>query len=133
MSRRRSINIEGFNHGTLPIPAASRVGPLLVTGGVHGMDPATGALPDDMRQQTHHMFGNLRRILDAAGGSLDDIVRMTVFVKVPDVRAIVNEEWLKAFPNPESRPARHTLVNETLPANMVVQCDATAWIGDEHD
>lgn len=133
MSKRRSVNIEGFNHGALPIPAASRVGPLVMTGGVHGMDPVTGALPDDLRQQTRQMFDNLARIMTAAGGSTDDIARMTVFVKVPDARAAVNEEWLRMFPDPASRPSRHTQVNETLPANMLVQCDATAWVGDAHD
>lgn len=129
MNTRRSIEIEGFNHGTLPIPAASRVGPLVMTGGVHGMDPATGKLPDDVQEQARLMFDNLRRIMVAAGGGLENIAKMTVFVKIPEARAAVSEEWLKAFPDAESRPARHTLVNETLPTNMVVQCDATAWVG----
>jgi hypothetical protein len=40
----------------------------------------------------------------------------------------VNAEWLKAFPDPASRPARHTLQNDGLPANMLVQCDATGWV-----
>ena len=45
----------------------------------------------------------------------------------PDTRAAVNAEWLKAFPDAASRPARHTQQNDHLPANMLVQCDATAW------
>lgn len=129
MSKRHSINIEGFNHGALPIPAASRVGPLLMTSGVHGMDPATGQLPEDVRQQTKQMFVNLRRIMAAAGGDLEDIARLTIFVNVPEAVAVVNGEWLRAFPDPASRPAQHTLLNQHLPGRMVVQCDATAWIG----
>lgn len=131
MSKRRSIEIEGFNHGGLPIPAASRVGPLVMTGGIHGMDPATGKLPDDVRDQARLIFANMERIMVAAGGSLGSIARMTVHVKVPEARAAVNEEWLRAFPDPADRPARHTLVNETLPANMLVQCDATAWVAED--
>jgi enamine deaminase RidA (YjgF/YER057c/UK114 family) len=69
MGARRSIDVEGFNHGSLPIPAASRVGPLVETSGVHGMDPATGKLPEDVHQQTKQMFANLRRIMTAAGQS----------------------------------------------------------------
>lgn len=130
MANRRSIEVEGFNHGAQPIPAASKVGPLVITGGVYGLDPATGALPDDVTEQAVLMFANLARIMEAAGGSLESIARMTVYVKVPEARAAVNSEWLKAFPDPENRPARHTLVNETLPANMLVQCDATAFVGD---
>lgn len=130
MSARRSIVVEGFNHGQQPIPAASRVGPLVMTGGVHGLDPATGKLPDGVEDQARLMFENLARIMAAAGGTMATIARMTVYVKVPDARAAVNVEWLRAFPDPADRPARHTLVNETLPANMLVQCDATAWVAE---
>jgi 2-iminobutanoate/2-iminopropanoate deaminase len=129
VSNRRSINIEGFSHGQLPIPAASRVGPLVVTGGVHGMDPATGKLPEDVHQQTERMFENLRRIMTAAGGSLEHIAGVTIFVAVPDARVAVNEEWVRAFPDPASRPARHMIVDYNLPGGLVVQCAATAWIG----
>lgn len=128
---RRSIEVDGFSHGQQPIPAASRVGPLVMTGGVYGLDPATGKIPDDVERQAALMFANLARIMAAAGGSMDAIARMTVYVKVPEARVAVNAEWLKAFPDAASRPARHTLVNEALPANMLVQCDATAWIGGE--
>jgi enamine deaminase RidA (YjgF/YER057c/UK114 family) len=130
MSARRSIEIEGFSHGAQPIPAASRVGPLVMTGGVYGVDSATGKLPDDVYDQARLMFANLERIIAAAGGSLSDVARMTVYVKVPQARAAVNDEWLKAFPDPADRPARHTLVNDALPANMLLQCDATAWISE---
>jgi 2-iminobutanoate/2-iminopropanoate deaminase len=128
MSTRRSIEVDGYNHGPQPIPAASRVGPLVMTGGVHGLDPATNALPDGVEDQARLMFWNLERIMIAAGGGLDRIAKVTVYVKVPEARAAVNAEWLKAFPDPASRPARHTLVNDNLPANMLVQCDATAFI-----
>lgn len=131
MSARRSVVVEGFNHGQQPIPAASRVGPLVMTGGVHGLDPATGTLPDGVEDQARLMFENLARIMAAAGGAMTAIARMTVYVKVPEARAAVNAEWLRAFPDPADRPARHTLVNETLPANMLVQCDATAWVAED--
>jgi 2-iminobutanoate/2-iminopropanoate deaminase len=130
MSARRSIEVEGFSHGAQPIPAASRVGPLIMTGGVYGLDPATGKLPDDVNDQARLMFANLERIMVAAGAGLDRVVRMTVFVKVPEARAAVNAQWLLAFPDPASRPARHTLINTDLAANMLIQCDATAFAAD---
>jgi len=131
VSRRKSIEVEGFNHGTLPIPAASRVGNIVVTGGIYGLDPATGKLPDDVGQQGTLMFANLARIIEAAGATLDDIVKMTFWVKVPEARAVINAGWLSAFPDPASRPARHTLQNDHLPANMLVQCDAMAVLGGD--
>ena len=128
MSTRRSIEVPGFHHAGLPIPAASRVGNIVVTGGIHGMDPETGKLPDDVSEQGALMFANLKRILSAAGASLDDVVKMTFWVKIPEARPVINQGWLAAFPDPASRPARHTLQNDHMPANMVVQCDALAVI-----
>ena len=130
-NHRRSVEVEGFNHGVQPIPAASRVGNLIATGGVYGLDPETGKLPDDVAAQARLMFWNLERIMAAAGGSLDSIARVTVYVKVPDARAAVNTEWVALFPDSASRPARHTLQNDQLPANMLVQCDALAWVADD--
>jgi 2-iminobutanoate/2-iminopropanoate deaminase len=128
MTRRKSIEVEGFNHGGLPIPAASRVDNFVATGGIYGLDPTTGKLPDDVGEQSELMFANLRRILHAAGASLDDVVKMTFWVKTPDARPVINLGWMAAFPDPSSRPARHTLQNDHLPANMLVQCEAWAVI-----
>lgn len=125
---RRSIDVEGFNHGVQPIPAAARVGGLVTTGGIYGLDPATGRLPDDVAEQARLMFWQLERVLAAAGAGFGDVARMTIYAKVPEARAAVNAEWLKAFPDPESRPARHILTYEHLPANMLVQCDAIAMV-----
>jgi 2-iminobutanoate/2-iminopropanoate deaminase len=128
MSRRKSIEVEGFNHGGLPIPAASRVDNIVATGGIYGLDVASGKLPDDLRLQGELMFTNLRLILQAAGATLEDVVKMTFWVKVPEARQVINTGWLAAFPDPASRPARHTLQNDHLPANMLVQCDALAVV-----
>ena len=97
----------------------------------YGLDPATRTLPDDVAAQTRLMFWQIERVLRAAGASFEDVVRMTFYVKAPEARAHVNEHWLAAFPEPESRPARHTLAYDGLPANMLVQCDAMAMVGDD--
>lgn len=129
---RTSVNIESFSHGGLPIPAASRVGPLIVTGGIHGLD-LTGSEPGDAAAQTARMFDNLRRILEAAGATFENVVRMTVFVKSPDVRNALNPVWIEAFPDESSRPARHTQANEQLPGRMLIQCDVIAYLDDRND
>jgi enamine deaminase RidA (YjgF/YER057c/UK114 family) len=126
MSRRKSIDVQGFSHGVQPIPAACRVGDIVMTGGIFGLDPATGTVPDDAEEQCELAFANLRRILEAAGASSQDIVKMTVWVKHPDVRAALNRQWLAMFPDATSRPARHTLPGAHLPANLLMQCDAMA-------
>jgi 2-iminobutanoate/2-iminopropanoate deaminase len=130
MATRCSIEVDGFSHGEQPIPAACRIGNLLMTGGVHGMNLTNKKIPDDVEQQTVLMFNNLTRILEAAGATLQDVVKMTFYVKVPEARAHINAHWLRAFPDAKSRPARQTFQNDHMLANLKIQCDATAVITD---
>ena len=130
MSARRSISVEGFGHGAQPIPSASRVGDVVMTGGIYGVDPATGEVPQDVESQVRLTFVQLERVLVAAGASLDQIVRMTFYFSSREARDAINEAWLRAFPDPESRPARHTLQYDHLPPQLLVQCDAFAVIVD---
>jgi 2-iminobutanoate/2-iminopropanoate deaminase len=127
MSDRRSIVVDGLGHGTNPIPAASRIGPFVATGGIRGVDPATGEMPADIESQVSLMFANLQTILAAGGAGLDDVLKMTFWLATPDARAPINAEWVRAFPDPDRRPARHVL-NYALGHGMLVQCDALAVI-----
>lgn len=127
MSDRRSIVVEGLGHGTNPIPAAARIGPFVATGGIRGVDPATGQMPADVEGQVSLMFANLETILTAGGADLEDVLKMTFWLATPDARAPINAEWIRVFPDPERRPARHVL-NYALGHGMVVQCDALAVI-----
>jgi enamine deaminase RidA (YjgF/YER057c/UK114 family) len=124
MSRRKSIYIEGFGHKN-PIPAASRIGPWLATSGIPGKNPTTGELPPDLDGQCANMFELMRRILKAAGGGPDDILKVELRMQDPAQRGVVNVHWLKMFPNPESRPARHTS-RVQLDGGQLVQCDFIA-------
>lgn len=125
MTARHSIHVAGLEHGKLPIPNASRIGPFIATGGIRGVDPKTRVMPDDVAGQTALMFANLRAIIEAAGASCDDILKLTIWIADPAAREAINVEWLKVFPDEHSRPARHILSYE-LPAGMLVQCEALA-------
>jgi enamine deaminase RidA (YjgF/YER057c/UK114 family) len=124
-SWRRSIEVAGLSHGHTPIPAASRVGPVVVTGGVRGVDRATGQMPGDVETQARMMFENLRAIIEAAGATCEDIAKLTVWVTTPDARSAINPPWLAMFPDPEQRPARH-IMTTSLAGGMLVQCEAIA-------
>src|SRR3712207_5528268 len=124
MARRRSIHAEGFSHKN-PIPAACRIGNLLMSGGIHGFDPATGKVAETIEAQCALMFGHVRAIVEAAGGTTEDIIKMTVWMNDRSLRPALNVEWLKMFPDEHSRPARHTM-RGTLEMGMLVQCDITA-------
>jgi 2-iminobutanoate/2-iminopropanoate deaminase len=127
---RRSIEVEGLSHGHLPIPVASRVGAFVATGGIGGLNPQTNHLPEDLQGQVRLMFTNLRSIVTAAGASCETILKLTVWVRTADARPLINAEWIKMFPDPGSRPARHIL-NYDLPGGMLVQCEALAIASQE--
>jgi 2-iminobutanoate/2-iminopropanoate deaminase len=128
MPRRQSINGSRARHEN-PIPNASRVGNIVMSSVIGGANPGTRDLPASLEQQVANVFHYIRHDIEAAGGSMDDIIKVTFWVKDPVTqRAALNAEWVKAFPDPEARPARHTL---TLPpdSRALVQADFTAVLG----
>jgi 2-iminobutanoate/2-iminopropanoate deaminase len=125
--RRRSIDVPGLHHAGAPIPQASLVGTLLLSSGISGMDAATGEIATEPAEQARLVFENVGRVLEAAGGSAEDIVKMTFFVRDRSLRGEIDPHWLRLFPNTSSRPARHTLV-QILPDGIHMQCEITANI-----
>ena len=129
MSKRQSFDVEGLGHAN-PIPAVSRIGNIVATGGVSGTDTSSGKISEDAGVQCKHMFANLRKILAAAGATPEDVIRVTVWIKRPEIRTEVNKEWVVMFPDPHSRPARHTMFYDQFAGGALVQCEAWAVIGD---
>lgn len=127
--RARSLEIPGVSHGGAPIPMGARVGNMIFSSGIMGKDPATDTLPESAEAQAKHLFANLAALLKAGGASLDDVVHVTAFVKDEAGRAALNAEWLKCFPDPHDRPARHTLVHD-LRGGMLVQLEIVAVVSD---
>jgi 2-iminobutanoate/2-iminopropanoate deaminase len=123
---RRSINVESFGHVN-PIPAASRIGSLLMSSVISGRDPISGALPPTIEDQCAQMFRVVRQIVEAAGGTPASIIKMTVWLRDPGNRDALNAEWVRLFPDPASRPARHT-VPLAGGGDSLIQCDITAVI-----
>ncbi|MSQ55060.1 MAG: RidA family protein [Betaproteobacteria bacterium] len=124
MPKRTSIYVEGFSHKN-PIPAACRVGNMLYSGSVQGTDPKTGRYGATLEEQSALMFAHVRRIVEAAGGSPENIVKMTLWLKDRGNREPVNREWLKMFPDPQSRPARHA-IQSALDGEKLLECDFIA-------
>ena len=127
--RRQSFEIEGYKHGGNPIPAVTRIGNLVLTGGISGIDTSSGVMPAALDDQCANMFGLAATILKAADAKLADVIKVTVFMRAGLDREALNREWLKCFPDPHSRPVRHTLVNEHLAGGMLIQCELMAVTG----
>ena len=128
--RPRSIEVPGLGHGAAPIPMGARVGNTLYSSGIAGVDPANGKLAEGAVAQAACAFRNMQALLANGGATLEDVVRMTVYVKEASAREPVNAEWLKCFPDPHDRPARHTL-NYDLQHGMLLQLEVVAVIGGQ--
>lgn len=125
----RSIEIPGVTHGAAPIPMGARVGNTIYSSGIPGVDPQTGKPASGAAAQARLAFAHMRAFLDAAGAGLDDVVRMTVYLKDPSAREHVNAEWIACFPDPHDRPARHTL-EYALQHGMLLQIEVVAVVAD---
>ena len=127
MKRRRSIHIDGFVHRN-PIPNAAVVGNILVSGVIHGRDTREDSVPATVEEQCAICFRHIRDIVEAAGGSTDDIVKINFYLQDPSDRTALNAEWLRMFPDEHSRPARHAHgLDAGSPTK--IQCDFMAVIG----
>lgn len=124
MGDRRSIDVPGFGHAN-PIPVASRIGPFLATGVLTGRDPATGEMPAGLAEQCANVFEHIRTVMAAAGGTTDDILKLTVWLADYRDREALNDQWLSMFPDPASRPARQVVAAQ-LDGGSLVQCDLLA-------
>jgi 2-iminobutanoate/2-iminopropanoate deaminase len=121
---RESFDLEGISH-TVPIPFGTRVGDMLFSSGIMGVDQSTGSLAEGLSAQVRFAFANMERLLKKAGGDLGDVGHVRVLVSEEGNRAAVNEEWLRAFPDAHDRPARHTIVS-ALRGGMLVQLEIIA-------
>ena len=125
MAKRQSVNGSRARHEN-PIPNASRVGNIVMSSVIGGTNPGTRELPPALEQQVANVFSYIRHDVEAAGGTVDDIIKITFWVKDPaKQRAALNDEWVKMFPDADARPARHT---QTLPpdSRALVQADFIA-------
>ncbi len=102
-----------------------KIGSMVFSSGIMGQDPATHSLPPDPARQTELMFQHVRTLVEAAGGTTDNIAHMTVFLKDNAHREHVNREWLKMFPEEQDRPVRHAIKSD-LPGDMTIQLEIIA-------
>lgn len=111
-----------------PYSQAVRSGSLVFVSGQIALDPDTGAMVDGgVAGQTERVLKNLTAILDAAGSSLDRVVRTTVYLADMADFAAMNEVYGTFFTTPA--PARATIQAAGLPRNALVEIDAIAEIG----
>ena len=127
MAKRQSIEIPNVPLHRQPFPAAVRKGNMIFSSAVPGMDRTTKKVPDDAKAQIRNAFDNVKTLIENAGGTMEDIVKVQVFLKDREMRPMVNEVWEKLFPDEHSRPVRHT-IGGPLPDNYIIQIEFVAVV-----
>src|SRR6516225_4647119 len=107
MAKRQSVNFPGFAHQN-PIPNASRIGNVMMSSVISGVDPGTRNMPPELAKQVTNLFTHVRTAVASAGGTPDDIIKM--------------------IPDAASRPARHTMALGAE-SNALVTCEFVAVFG----
>jgi 2-iminobutanoate/2-iminopropanoate deaminase len=104
---------------------------LVFCSGTAGIDPATGVIPDGIEAQTEQALANLAAILEAAGASMGDLVKTTIFYADVGDFAKLNEVYARHMPDPP--PARSAPANVKLPRGLLISIEAIAVIRAEGD
>ena len=110
-----------------PYSAGVRAGHFVFTAGQLGINPATGDFAsDDIAEQTRQALLNVKAILNAAGASLEDVVKTTVFLRDMDEFGAMNAVYAEFFT--EDYPARSTVQVARLPKDAAVEIEAVAFV-----
>ena len=118
------ISTSGAPAAIGPYSQAVRAGQFLYCSGQLGLDPELGTLADGVEAQADRALRNIRAVVEAAGGSMADIVKTTIFLADMNDFAAVNAVYARHLPQPY--PARSTVGTAALPRGGRVEIEAVA-------
>lgn len=107
---------------------AVRVDRTVYLSGQIGLDPISMQMVDGIEAQIHRVFQNLRAVAIAAGGSMDDVVKLNIFLTDLGHFAKVNEIMATYFHQPY--PARAAVGVASLPRGALVEADGAMYLQD---
>jgi 2-iminobutanoate/2-iminopropanoate deaminase len=124
---KEAIRTTGAPTPTGPFNQAIRVGNLVFTSGQAGRNRETGKM-GDISDQARRCIANIANILEAAGASLADVAKVTVFLRNADDWKAFNEEYVKLMPEP--LPARTSAIVELKGPDMLCEMEVIAVVGE---
>ena len=107
-----------------PYSQAVEVNGLVYTSGVIPVNPATGNIPEGSVAQARQAFTNMKNLVEAAGSSMDKVLKTTVFIKEMNDFAAINEVYAEFFPEPY--PARSCVEVARLPKDVMLEIEVIA-------
>lgn len=124
---KETISTENAPSAIGPYSQAVKVGNFVFCSGQIPIDPATGEfVSEEVTEQTRQVLKNLSAVLEAAGSSLANVVKTTVFLVDMNDFAQMNEVYAEFFS--ENKPARATIQAARLPRDTRVEIDCIAII-----
>ncbi|MBQ7221012.1 MAG: RidA family protein [Synergistaceae bacterium] len=108
-----------------PYSQAIQAGEFLYISGQIPVDPATGNVPAEIQAQAKQSLENLKAIAEAAGYTLSDVVKTTVFAADIANFAAINEVYAQYFS--KEAPARSFVAVKDLPKGVGLEIEAVAW------
>lgn len=96
---------------------------LVFTSGCVGTDPDTGELAEDLEEQIRNALENLKRVLRASNSSLDQVVKVLLFVADSSYSPVVNKVYKEYFP---SAPARSCIIVSFPDSKIKVELESVA-------
>jgi 2-iminobutanoate/2-iminopropanoate deaminase len=124
MSDRSAVSTDSAPAAIGPYSQGIRLGELLFCSGQVGLEPSTGELvKEDVEGQTRRCLRNLSAVCEAAGGSLSNAVRCTIYLTDMGDYTRVNEAYGEFFDGAEP-PARVAVAVAALPRGAEVEIDA---------
>ncbi len=121
---RQAISTDRAPAALGPYSQAVVANGLIFCSGMAGIDPATGTAPEGIEAQTEQALINLAAVLEAAGASMSDVVKTTIFYADVDDFGRLNEVYARHMPDPA--PARSAPANVRLPRGLLISIDAIA-------
>ena len=107
-----------------PYSQAVEVNGLIYTSGMIPVVPQTGEIVSGIEAQARQALTNVRSLLEAAGSSMDKVIKTTVFIKNMDDFAAVNEVYASFFSG--DFPARSCVEVARLPKDVLIEVEAIA-------
>lgn len=121
---RQAVSTDAAPPAIGPYSQAIVANGLVFCSGTAGIDPATGVAPDGVEEQTEQALRNLDAVLAAAGASLADLVKTTIFYANVEDFAAINAVYARFMPDPP--PARSAPANVRLPRNLLISIEGIA-------
>ena len=107
-----------------PYSQAIEVNGMVCTSGIIPVDPATGNIPQGSVEQAKQALTNLSNLLEAAGTSMDNVIKTTVFIKEMNDFGAINEVYATYFTG--DFPARSCVEVARLPKDVMLEIEAIA-------